>query len=182
MGSAILAALYEGRADDARRLAREVAPSLAEGAALGDVDVCRARLASGASTEAPSPDGWRPLHLAAFFGHAAVVALLLASGASPSPLADSAQGNTPLHAALAGRYDDQVVRALLAAGADVNVADAHGVRPVHLAAARGYVAVLEQLVAAGARPGEAMPDGTRAVDLAEQRGHPEAVAWLRGRG
>jgi ankyrin repeat protein len=174
-------ALYEARTDDAHRLAQQREPSLPEAAALGAVDTCHARLDAGDNIEAPSPDGWPPLHLAAFFGHAAVVEMLLARGASVNAMATSTQGNSALHAALAGRADEATVIALLQAGADVNAPDAHQVRPIHLAASRGNVAALERLIVRGARLDAKLADETRAADLARQRGHEAAAAWLERR-
>lgn len=181
MSTAVLTALYEGRRADAERLAAECELSLPEAAALGDAARCRALLDAGARVEDPSPDGWPPLHLAAFFGRADVVDVLLAHQASPTVLSTSAQGNSALHAALAGMGDQHVVDALLRAGADVNAPDAHQVRPIHLAASRGNIALLEQLVQLGARIDEPMADGTRASDLAVQRGHEAAGTWLTER-
>lgn len=178
MATPILMALYEGRNDDAQRLAQQGEPSLPEAAALGATDACLARLDAGADINAPSPDGWPPLHLAAFFGHAPVVDRLLARGASVSTMATSAQGNSALHAALAGRADLPTVIELLRAGADVNAPDAHHVRPIHLAASRGNVEVLARLVMHGARLHETLADGMQAVDIARQRGHEAAATWL----
>jgi ankyrin repeat protein len=181
MTTPVLTALYAGRADEAHRLAQHTDLTLPEAAALGAIEVCRARLTAGDAVDTASPDGWTPLHLAAYFGRADVVALLLAGGASPAAVATSVQGNTALHAALAGALDEVVVRALLEAGAPVDTPDASQVRPVHLAAARGSIVALELLVTRGASVDTPLPDGTRAVDLAEQRGHPDAAEWIRHR-
>ena len=179
MATPVLTALYEGRTDDAHRLAQQHQLTLPEAAALGASDACRALLDAGADVEAASPDGWPPLHLAAFFGHAAVVEMLLARGASVAAMAASAQGNSALHAALAGRTDEATIVALLNAGADVNAIDVHQVRPIHLAASRGNIAALEHLMRRGARIDARLPDGAQAVDMARQRGHTEAAAWLQ---
>ena len=53
---------------------------------------------------AVSPDGWTPLHLAAFFGAADAARALLNKGASPSARSTNAMQNLPLHAAAAGRH------------------------------------------------------------------------------
>jgi hypothetical protein len=44
------------------------------------------------------------------------------------------------------------VRALVDAGADVDIADGCGVRPLSLARQRGYAEIIEILEAAGAKP------------------------------
>jgi len=46
----------------------------------------------------------------------------------------------------------ECVRALVAAGADVNLADGDGTSPLALARSRGYQAIAKILEAAGARP------------------------------
>lgn len=178
MATPLLMALYQGRTDDAVRMAQHTNVTLPEAAALGDGSACGALLDTGADINTCSPDGWSSLHLAAFFGHAPVVELLLSRGAAVGAMATSAQGNTALHAALAGHADDATVAALLRADADVNAPDTHQVRPIHLAASRGNLSALESLVARGARIDLPLPDGTHAADLARKRGHAVAAAWL----
>src|SRR5262249_27985856 len=51
-----------------------------------------------------SQAGWTPLPLAAFFGHPRIVELLVAAGADVLARSRNPTGNTPLHAALAGRH------------------------------------------------------------------------------
>jgi uncharacterized protein len=181
MTSPILAALYEGNDLEAQRMALTARLTLPEAAAAGLDGECRRLLDSGASPLAPSPDGWPPLHLAAFFGRVAVVGLLLERNAPITQRATSEQGNTALHACLAGRFDLAVFAALLDAGCDVNASDAQQVRPIHLAAARGYVEVLEALHMRGAILTAPLPAGDGCVDLARQRGHLDAAAWLERR-
>ena len=178
MSTPVLLALYEGCPEEAHRLAAMGGLTMPEAAALGAVHVVEDQLDSGSDAEAVAPDGWPSLHLAAFFGHATTVALLLDRGASVNRMATSAQGNSALHAALAGRGDDAIVEALLGAGADVNVPDVHQVRPVHLAAARGNLDALARLVARGARLDVRLPDGASPADMARQRGHEAAAAWI----
>ena len=96
--SPILAAVYRG--DDARLrqlLAQESKLDVFEAAA----------------------DGWTPLHLAAFFGRADAVDVLLAAGADVRALSRNHEGNMPLHAALAGRGVGRISTTLLARAAVV---------------------------------------------------------------
>lgn len=125
------------------------------------------------------PDGWTALHLAAHFGHAGAVRLLLERGADVHARSANAMRNTPLHAALAGARDAATVAALLAHGADVNAVAASGVTPLHLAASRGDLALIDRLLALGATT-TAMDDGQTPAALAEARGHPDAAARLAG--
>jgi ankyrin repeat protein len=52
--------------------------------------------------------------------------------------------------AACARGDDGAVSELLASGADPNLADAHGLAPVHHAALEGHLSVLEALLRGGA--------------------------------
>src|SRR5689334_8343761 len=80
--SAILTAVYHRQKEIANLLvARGASMSLAEACAAGEVErVERLLDAGGAAVDGYSGDGWTPLHLAAFFGHARIVELLLAHG------------------------------------------------------------------------------------------------------
>lgn len=92
---------------------------LKDAARGGDVaEAKRLVAAGGVDVNAPSParSGWTALHLAAFYGHADVTALLLQSGADTEVCNSS--GNTALQlACLKGHVD--IARALLDAGADI---------------------------------------------------------------
>ena len=96
--------------------------------------------------------GWTLLHFAAAAGCVEVVTLLLRSGTDPDLL--DRGGHTPLYAVANGCASPAgpaVVRALLAAGADVNAAD--GVTratPLHMAARRDHVEIARALLDGGA--------------------------------
>jgi hypothetical protein len=139
---------------------------------LGDADGLARRLAMhpGAAHER-SGDGWTPLHLAGYFGHAALAQQLLDAGAELGAVSGNALANTPLHAALAGARDPATVRLLVARGADVSALGHGGARPLHLAAARGDTELVELLCAHGAAPDARTDDGRTAADFARERGH-----------
>lgn len=177
--SDVLMALYTGDRDKAIELAALLTLTLPELAAFGDLTHVTARVvARPQDLNDYSPDGWTALHLAAFFGYASVVVRLLRAGASHSAASRNSQGNTALHAALAGRYEMPVVTALLAAGADPAYVDAQGYTPLHLAASRGDRAASELLLACGATPDAHAPDGKTAADIARERGHIDLADWL----
>ena len=99
-------------------------------------------------------------------------------GTSHAAISHNVQGNTPLHAALAGRRELPVITALLAAGADASTIDAQGYAPLHLAAARGDQAVSELLLACGADRTVRTRDGKVAADFAREKDHTDLAAFL----
>ena len=180
--SAILTAVYNGRKEVANLLvARGARLSLFEASAAGEFDAVERLLASEGTVNAFSDDGWTPLHLAAFFGHPKVVELLLAHAADVAARSRNANGNTPLHAALAA---NQRIAAglLIGGGADVNAGDAAGWRPLHLAAANNNLETLKALIAQGADIATTNADGQTPLAVARQRHHGEAVALLQQHG
>ncbi|MBC7844612.1 MAG: ankyrin repeat domain-containing protein [Gemmatimonadaceae bacterium] len=177
--SDFLMALYMGDRDKAKALAESLTLTLPELAALGDLPhVARHVTHTSADLQAYSGDGWTALHLAAFFGYASVVVVLLRAGANHSASSHNAQGNTALHAALAGRCEMTVIAALLAAGSSAAVADIQGYTPLHLAASRGDRAASELLLACGAERDARTPDGKSPSDIALERGHVDLAEWL----
>jgi ankyrin repeat protein len=136
--SALLAAAYLGRRDILDLLLEQGAEvGLFEASALGLEAAAAALLESAPEAiHAYSHDGWTALHLAAFFGHRGVAALLLDRGADVNARSRNtrvARDNTPLHAAAANRRVD-VAELLVARGADVNARDGSGFTPLALAA------------------------------------------------
>lgn len=177
--SDVLMALYMNDRDRAKALAEGVTLTLPELAAFGHVGRVTQHLADHpADLQEYSPDGWTALHLAGYFGFASVAVRLLRSGASHTARSVNQQGNTPLHAAIAGRRELPVITALLAAGSDAAAVDAQGYTPLHLAASRGDVAVAELLMVCGADPAVRTRDGKRASELASEHGHADLAASL----
>lgn len=138
----------------------------------GDMRAMEEAFGSAEPVPVHNPDGWTPLHLAAFYGRAEMVEWLLEHAAEVHAVSDNAMANHPLHAALAGERDPAVVAHLITAGADVNARAAGGVTPLHLAAARGDEAMVRLLLEAGAQSAP-MEDGKTPADLARERGHGE---------
>jgi ankyrin repeat protein len=178
--SPILQALYRGDTNEVVRL-RAVAPALDvfEASALGDLARVR-ELTEGepALVNAFSPDGFTPLHLAAFFAHPQTVAFLVERHAPLNGASQNAMQVTPLHSAVAGRNAD-AVRILVEAGARVNVRQRHGWTPLHGVAEHGDQELTTLLLDRGADPAARNDDGATAADLATAAGHTQLADRLR---
>jgi len=173
-------------------------------AALGDVGRTSALLDQDPAlvrARDETTSGFSPLHYAAQYGHRQLAELLLAKGADPESA--DALGTTPLRiAAISGH--EEVAEALIDSGAkaDIFVASAFGdverVRsllqedparanarhrstPLHVAAERGHMEVIEFLLAAGADVNAGMLEGTPVHGAAAQ-GHKAAVELLLAGG
>jgi uncharacterized protein len=108
------------------------------------------RLVAGGVSGLPAPDAWSPdgftpLHLAAFVHNAAAARALLDGGADPNVLARASFARvTPLGtAAFSGAVD--VARVLLEHGADPSITEAGGGTPLDVARANGYDELVELL-------------------------------------
>lgn len=176
---AVLVALYH-RQPAARDALLTAGPEIGvlEAAALGRSDDLRAHLAADpAAIGERSPEGFTPLHLAAFFGGAPAVEVVLAAGAHPDADADNPPGVRPLHSAAAAG-DHAAVRALLEAGADPNVRQEGGFTPLLAAAHADDAQMARLLLDHGADPGQAADDGRDAAAMAGER----VAAVLAGAG
>jgi ankyrin repeat protein len=180
--SPILKALYHGRRDEVDALlASGVELNIFEAAATGQTERVR-ELADQdpALVNAHAPDGFTPLGLAAFFGHAETVAALLAAGADVNLASRETMKMSPLGSALAVQRND-IARTLIAAGADVNAKADNDVRPLHTAAARGNLEAAALLLDHGADINAASKDGKTAFTYAEERNHPDMVQFLNSK-
>ena len=181
-GSPILAAVYQRQTDEARRLAGS-APALTiwEAAALGrDANLDALLAADAALVNAPAPDGFFPLSLAAFFAPAATVQRLIDAGADPGVASRNGMQVQPLHAAVASRNLD-AVRLLLDHGADPNARQQVGYTPLMGAAGSGRDDLVDLLLAHGADPALVAEDGKTALIAAREHGHTAMANRLAGR-
>src|SRR3989454_5199085 len=120
-GTLVLTATFYGAADVVKLLlARtpEDALNLYEAATVGNARRLKTILGQSRVrvNEANKEEGFDPLGLAAFFGHAEAVKVLLEYGADVNHKPPSRFANTAVDAAVSGDHAD-VVRILLAAGA-----------------------------------------------------------------
>ena len=127
-----------------------------------------------------SPDGFTPLGLASFFGHAETVNALLAAGAAVSLASRETMKLTPLASALAVQRND-IARTLIGHGADVNAKGENDVAPLHTAAARGNLESATLLLNHGADINATTKDGKTALAYAEEHNHAEMVEFLQSR-
>ena len=151
----------------------------------GDTDEVAAVLSmDNRLTRSFDAEGWSPLHLAAHYGHADTVAILLHNNAPVDQRSRNQLANTALHAALAGqdaRARGEVVRMLIDAGADVRASQHGGWTPIHQAAAAGDRALVDYLLAKGASAAVPNDAGTTPAAIARERGHAALADYLEQR-
>ncbi|MGD8327875.1 MAG: ankyrin repeat domain-containing protein [Acidobacteriota bacterium] len=151
---------------------------LHEAAALGRLEHAERVLAAQPDAiAARSPDGFTPLHYAAFFGRPDMVALLTDLGADVNAVADNPTRVCPLHSA-AACADVESCRRLLAAGANPDAQQQAGYTALMSAALHGNRELADTLLAAGAATGIATDDGRTAADFAREGEHDELAQLL----
>lgn len=109
-----------------------------------------------------SHDGFTPLHLAAFFGQADAVRLLLEHGADVRAVSRNPLAVEPLNSAAASPVAGEraeIARLLLDAGADPNAELEGGFRPLDAARQNGDEKLEELLRERGAAPGRGLGGG-----------------------
>jgi ankyrin repeat protein len=102
---------------------------------------------------------------------------LIRSGADPNRRDEAVNGWTPLHHAV-HKNQPAAVRALLAAGADVDRRAPNGLTPLGLAAAQGEAEIVEVLLDAGADPRAEGPHGWSVLNQAVGSGDRRVVEAL----
>ena len=132
-----------------------------EAAIAGDCSVCVERLVkAGADVNAELKPGFTPLMLAASFGRAEHLRLLLEAGAevnvqtpgAPSALHYALEWRTYSQPQVHYRQMIECVRLLLEAGADASCCQEFGTTPLHLAARRCMAETVSRMLADGADP------------------------------
>jgi cytohesin len=146
-------------------------------------------LAGGAEVDAARPsDGYTPLCIACKHGNVVMVERLIAAGSRVNNVNNaSTAGSTPSYIA-AHDYQLDVLKLLIAAGADVNKARAnYGSTPLHIAAQIGHAGVVSVLIeTASVDLNAAMTDdklaGVTPLFLAAQNNRLDAVTLLIAAG
>ena len=176
--SALMQSRYEGRREIVDTLRSAVGElDVFEAATLGDVPRLQSLLTNDTGlAQAFSNDGFTALHLAAFFAQPEAAAKLLQSGADSNAVARNAMKVAVINSAAAsGRAD--LVKLVLAAGADPNARQMAGYTALHAAAAHHNVEMTQALLDAGADPSLRSDDGQSAADTAG----PAVAAFLTSR-
>lgn len=118
------------------------------------------------------------LHVAAAAGHLQIVHILAGMDPSVSGINDGdEEGWAPLHSAVSSGRDD-VVEALLQAGADVSIANKGGRTALHYAASKGRLEIARLLIAHGAKINQKDKFGCTPLHRAASAGHPELCEML----
>lgn len=152
--SPVMAALYRGHLAVADALVDAGAEiDVFAAAATGRMTDLRRAVADGSTLNAHAYDGWTPLHLAAFFGRLDAARLLLDAGAEIQAVSRNSLGNTPLHAATAGKHA-AVALLLIARGASGQAVDAGGYTPCQIATQNGLTDVVAVLAPRSSDPGQ----------------------------
>lgn len=149
-----------------------------EAAALGKLDKLTKVLdAEPDAVNDWSPDGFQPMHLAAFFAQPDTLRLLLERGGHIGIHSKNPLNVRAIHCAAAGRSLD-CVRTLLEKGSDPNARQAGGFTPLHSAAQNGAAEMVKALLSKGADRNLKTDDGKLAVDFAKEKGHTDVIALL----
>ncbi|MDE1810652.1 MAG: ankyrin repeat domain-containing protein [Candidatus Micrarchaeota archaeon] len=128
--------------------------------------------------------GRTPLITAAIYGRLASAKLLVELGAKVNAQ-DYALGYSALIWALAGRpypmacMSIEMVRLLIASGADVNTRGSGGWTALMSASVKGQFDVVKELVSAGAEVGAKMDDGRTAESFASREGFEGIAKYLK---
>lgn len=124
-----------------------------------------------------SEDGFQPIGLAAYFGHAEVVDYLIKAGAEVNSPSKNSLKVAPIQSAVAGGHLE-VTALLLEAGASPNVCEAGGYTPLHTAAHNGDVQIVHKLLFGGADLEAKSEKQETPLDMAQKSGYQEVVTLL----
>lgn len=146
-------------------------------------------LDGGADPNERDGEGQMLLHRALEKQNLVVTALLLDAGADPN--ATNSLGNSALMQAVSlrsyktpdpGRTAPDLVRLLLAAGADANEGTRWGFTPLHSAVSQGAAELVGVLLEAGADPNHPYRGGDLPLAAATRSGHTEVIRLLEAAG
>uniref|UniRef100_T1J270 Uncharacterized protein n=1 Tax=Strigamia maritima TaxID=126957 RepID=T1J270_STRMM len=170
-------------------------------------EMMKALLEFGANINAEDSEKWTPLHAAATCGHLNLAKHLINKGANL--LAVNADGNMPYDICEDEKTLDYIESEMAKRGVTQQVIDdtraatemrmlkdlkeyyasksaidieEHGITPLHIASANGYITVVELLLENGANLNSADSDGWQPIHAAACWGHPDIVELLAYHG
>ncbi|KAK1938160.1 Ankyrin-1 [Phytophthora citrophthora] len=142
-----------------------------------EIEVINELLATGAMLDAVDADGQTPLLQACLGGQLKLVRLLLNAGANPSH--QNKQAHSPLHYLSAFCRDRQLLRDIIANGADVNAKSMKLNTPMHFAAMNGNEVATQVLLEHGASASVINEDKRSVVYLAKKWRHRSVEDLVR---
>ncbi|EEY56581.1 uncharacterized protein PITG_10128 [Phytophthora infestans T30-4] len=142
-----------------------------------EVDVMTELLTAGAMLDAVDADGQTPLLQACLGGKLKIVRLLLNAGANPAH--QNKQAHSPLHYLSAFCRDRQLLRDIIANGADVNAKSMKLNTPMHFAAMNGNEVATQVLLEYGASASVINEDKRSVVYLAKKWRHRSVEDLVR---
>ncbi len=146
----------------------------------GHKNLIKFLLSKGISVNIKDGDGLTPLHLAAYQGKTEVVEQLIKEKATVDAV--SKRGLTPLHLAVEGAHEATILK-LLENKANIEAkAQEYKLRPLHLAACKGYKNIVELLLSKGAKLEAKDSDKFTALHWATLKAHPTVVEIILDKG
>ena len=146
----------------------------------GSGQKANALIAQGADVNVRNAHDQTPLMLAAYYGYADTVRLLIDKGADVNAINSS--HTTALVDAIVTEGHVEVVKLLIDNGADVTQKDYNGTTPLHWAAHLGYTEIVKLLINKGADLNAKDSNGDTALSLAEYRRDSDTAELLRAAG
>lgn len=159
------------------------AAQIHDAAEKGDLKVVKAMLAKSPKlVDSRNEDGRTALQLAAWNKQKAIVSVLLKKGADVN-LKSEKNKRSPLHYACRGKEDLELVKMLIAAGAEIDSHEIDKETPLYYASYNGQLEVVKLLLGKGAAlKGEYTKVGSSPLNYAIRNGKEEVARYLIQQG